>query len=222
MNLKTFTIVSSIAVAALLVPVASAQNQGGGARSNARALSPSQFSSARSHATSISPSQFSSARSSEIAARPGSLQNGSAGSRWSNGNGSSRWNDGSGRHSRGCYPRFYPYYYSSFGYNSFGYGYPFGYGYGFGSSYGYPYYGASASLYYNGYHPYRGYRSYGNGGSIVSQVQQRLASSGYYRGPIDGVLGGGTRSAIRGWERDHGLHIDGRIDDRLLSTMKLS
>lgn len=148
--------------------------------------------------------------------RSGGFQNGSSGRHWGNHGGDSR------NHGRGCYPGYYPYSYSGFGY-PYGFGYPFGYGFGYG--YGYPYYGASASLYYNGYHPYRRYassQSYASGGSVVSQVQQRLARAGYYRGRIDGIIGGGTRGAIRAWERAHGLRVDGQIDDRLLSTMDLA
>ena len=44
---------------------------------------------------------------------------------------------------------------------------------------------------------------------------------GYYHGEIDGVVGDGTRRAIRSYERANGLHVDGRIDDQLLSTMGL-
>lgn len=96
---------------------------------------------------------------------------------------------------------------------------PFGYGYGFG----YPYWGTSATFFYdNDYYNgnYGGYQ--GSAGSIVMNVQQELARAGYYRGAIDGVLGEGTRRAIRAYERDNGLRVDGRIDNRLLSSMGLS
>ena len=99
-------------------------------------------------------------------------------------------------------------------------GYPFGYPFGYG--YGYPYWGASAALYYSGYHPYRAYRADSSGRSVVVQVQQELARAGYYRGAIDGVLGNGTRSAIRAYERANRLPVDGRLDTELLRTMGLS
>ena len=54
---------------------------------------------------------------------------------------------------------------------------------------------------------------------MARRVQRQLAAAGYYRGAIDGVVGEGTRRAIRDYERDNGLVVDGRIDDRLLSTM---
>lgn len=144
---------------------------------------------------------------------------------WTNPSGTNRSHGGDNNnwHDRRCY---YPRYYTSFGFG-YGFGYPFGYGgYPFGYGYGYPYYGTSASLYYNGYHPYGyrdSYRYAGNGGgSVVVEVQRRLARAGYYRGPIDGVIGGGTRSAIRAWERAHGMRGYGRIDNRLLSSMGIS
>lgn len=90
-----------------------------------------------------------------------------------------------------------------------GFGYPF--------AYGYPYYG----YYPYGYGYYQGPAT-GADQSLVVQVQRRLARAGYYRGAIDGVMGNGTRSAIRSYERTHGLRVDGQIDQRLLATMGLS
>ena len=74
------------------------------------------------------------------------------------------------------------------------------------------------------YYAYGGYDSYGYGTSvsIVVQVQRRLASAGFYSGPIDGVMGRGTRRAIRAFERTHGLPVDGTIHRRLLATMGLA
>lgn len=208
MNLKKITFVCSVALAALLMPTASAQSRGGRTQvagpSAPRVTAP---------ARPGSGSQFGG----------GSGWSGNRdGNRWSNNNGSNRWGHGDRGHwrnNRCFYPR-YGYY------GGFGYGYPFGYGYG------YPYYGASASLYYSGYnrgYGYNngygygsGYANYNGGGSVVVRVQQRLARAGYYRGSIDGVIGGGTRSAIRAYERAHGLRVDGRIDDRLLSSLGIA
>ncbi|MBA2431371.1 MAG: peptidoglycan-binding protein [Chthoniobacterales bacterium] len=52
-------------------------------------------------------------------------------------------------------------------------------------------------------------------------VQQRLAAAGFYRGRIDGVIGSGTRAAIRAYQRANGLPGNGRIDTRLLARMGL-
>jgi len=103
-------------------------------------------------------------------------------------------------------------------YFGIGLGYPY-YGYG----YGYPYYGA---------YPY-GYGYYAprtsvyatssiNDDATVAAVQRRLARGGYYHGSVDGVIGPGTRSAIRAFERRNGLPVDGLIDHQLLRTMGLA
>ena len=110
----------------------------------------------------------------------------------------------------------YPYY--SYGPSvSFGFGYPYSYGY-----YPYGYSGYSPYDYSYGYYSYdrSGYGAYANG-SIVIQVQSRLARAGYYRGAIDGAMGPRTRYAIQAYERDHGLRVDGAISGSLLRNMGL-
>jgi hypothetical protein len=93
------------------------------------------------------------------------------------------------------------------------FGYPFGYGYPYYSSYPYRY----------GYYARPREVVYANtDGSTVAAVQRRLTRAGYYRGMVDGVIGPGTRSAIRSYERAHGLRVDGQIDRRLLATMGLA
>ncbi len=144
------------------------------------------------------------------AARFGPRFNGVNGNgRWVNGNG--RWSNGDWRHHHhhhgNVFVGFYPYWSPWWDY---GYGYPYDYGYGYGYGYGY---------YPNGY----GYTNeYRGGGDLGVNVQQALAREGYYRGPIDGVIGARTRSAIRAYERANGLHVDGVIDQRLLRTMGLA
>ena len=84
----------------------------------------------------------------------------------------------------------------------FGYGYyPYGYGYG-GGYYGYGpgYYGYGAGYYGGTY--YRGY-GYNSRQSRVVRLQQSLARAGYYRGPIDGIMGARTRYAWRAYQHDH-------------------
>jgi len=130
-----------------------------------------------------------------------------------------------------AYGRSYGYSYP-YGSSGYGYGYPyysygpsvsFGFGYPY-YSYGYPYgyYGSYPYNYSYGYYGYNrpGYDTYANG-SIVIQVQSRLARAGYYRGPIDGVMGPRTRYAIQAYERDHGLRVDGTISGSLLRNMGL-
>ena len=109
------------------------------------------------------------------------------------------------------------------------FGYPF-YGYPFS---GYPYYGYAPYGYgypvgaystYDPRHIYQGQvvnRGRGGSNSVAVQVQQQLAAGGYYEGEIDGVVGEGTRRAIRNYERDNNLRVHGRIDDQLLAAMGL-
>src|SRR3989454_12529510 len=118
----------------------------------------------------------------------------------------------------------YSYPYGSYGY---GYGYPYyssgpsvSFGFGYPYSYGYYPYGYSSYYPYDytyGYYGYNrpGYNTYAND-SIVIQVQSRLARAGYYRGPIDGAMGPRTHYAIRAYERDHGLGVDGVVNGQLL------
>ena len=92
--------------------------------------------------------------------------------------------------------------------------------YGYGYGYGYPYY------YYYGPYPYYGayptvYRRYviADYYALVVSVQKALARRGYYRGPIDGIIGKGTRRAILAYRADNGLRVISRIDNELLKAL---
>lgn len=50
----------------------------------------------------------------------------------------------------------------------------------------------------------------GGQSGTVTRVQGGLAQLGYHPGPVDGVMGPQTAEAIRDYQRDHGLLIDGR------------
>jgi len=73
--------------------------------------------------------------------------------------------------------------------------YPVGYGY-YGPNYG-----------------------YGDGAPVSVEVQQALYNQGYYRGPVDGVVGPGTQAAIAAYQRDNGLRVTGTITNGLLSDL---
>jgi Putative peptidoglycan binding domain len=86
----------------------------------------------------------------------------------------------------------------------------------------YPAYGYNP--YYNSYPydgPIFGY-GYAAPGDVTGQVQQVLAQQGYYRGPIDGILGPGTRDAIAQWQADHGLIATAAIDEQTLGSLGLA
>ena len=51
--------------------------------------------------------------------------------------------------------------------------------------------------------------------SLVADTQASLARLGYDPGPADGRLGPKTQAAIREYQRDNGLAVDGRPSNRL-------
>ncbi|MEI6350342.1 MAG: peptidoglycan-binding domain-containing protein [Verrucomicrobiota bacterium] len=59
------------------------------------------------------------------------------------------------------------------------------------------------------------------GGSLASDVQSQLAQLGYYNGPIDGIVGSGTRAAIRAYQADNGLPVNGLITSSLTASLGL-
>jgi len=84
-------------------------------------------------------------------------------------------------------------------------------------AYGYdPYY---SHYVYNG--PIFGYGQAAPG-DVTVDVQRALAQQGYYYGPIDGILGPGTRSAIQRYQIDHGLAVTAAIDEQTLYTLGLT
>jgi peptidoglycan hydrolase-like protein with peptidoglycan-binding domain len=55
----------------------------------------------------------------------------------------------------------------------------------------------------------------------VREVQRLLTELGYQPGPIDGTYGPMTASAIREFQRDNRMQVDGRIDDGLVPRLRL-
>lgn len=62
---------------------------------------------------------------------------------------------------------------------------------------------------------------YDRHGSLDAQVQSELARRGYYRGPIDGDIGPGSRAAIARYQAERGLRVTGGIDGSLLASLGL-
>ncbi len=56
---------------------------------------------------------------------------------------------------------------------------------------------------------------------VEVDVQLALRRAGYYRGPIDGDVGPGTRGSIRAYQYDNDLPVTGRIDRYLLRSLGL-
>jgi formylglycine-generating enzyme required for sulfatase activity len=53
----------------------------------------------------------------------------------------------------------------------------------------------------------------------VAEVQRLLAARGYAPGPVDGILGGATRSAIGRFQRDYGLAATGEPSAELVASL---
>lgn len=53
----------------------------------------------------------------------------------------------------------------------------------------------------------------------VKNIQQALLNRGYNAGPADGVIGAQTTAAIRAFQRDNGLMIDGRIHQSTIDRL---
>ncbi len=60
----------------------------------------------------------------------------------------------------------------------------------------------------------KGELAQGARGSRVKEAQERLQASGFLSGAADGVYGSQTREAVRRFQREKGLSVSGKIDDR--------
>lgn len=49
--------------------------------------------------------------------------------------------------------------------------------------------------------------------AVIARAQGQLLERGFDPGPVDGLMGPRTRSAIRKFQRDRGLPVNGRLDD---------
>jgi hypothetical protein len=105
------------------------------------------------------------------------------------------------------------------------YAYPYdnGYAYPYDTTYAYPYDTTYTSVYpvENEVEPQVAYQDFSSDLNTLLAVQEELARGGYYRGPIDGIIGAGTLSAIIAYQEDFGLPVTGRIDTPLLQSMQL-
>ena len=63
--------------------------------------------------------------------------------------------------------------------------------------------------------------SYGGSGSQITQLQQSLLSAGYYIGSADGVYGARTEAAVRQFQANNGLRVDGIVGPATLSALGL-
>ena len=62
----------------------------------------------------------------------------------------------------------------------------------------------------------------GSRGEEVRRIQQKLTSLGYFSSAIDGIYGTRTQSAVRSFQRDRGLAVDGIAGPKTLAALGLS
>lgn len=62
----------------------------------------------------------------------------------------------------------------------------------------------------------------GSRGEEVRRIQQKLKNLGYYTGGVDGIYGSQTQSAVRKFQRDNGLAVDGIAGPKTLSYLGIS
>lgn len=62
----------------------------------------------------------------------------------------------------------------------------------------------------------------GSRGEEVTQIQTKLKSLGYYTGNVDGVFGAATQNAVRKFQRDYGLTVDGIAGANTLRALGIS
>ena len=102
--------------------------------------------------------------------------------------------------------------------------YPYYGDYPYDNSYDYsgdPYDGADYSpsqsySYYNGYVPSGQYAN-----TVVSAVQSKLVSLGYYHGAIDGILGDESEAALAQYQQDQDLSVTGTVTTDTLRALGL-
>ena len=59
----------------------------------------------------------------------------------------------------------------------------------------------------------------GSYGSVVSQIQTKLSSWGYYSGDVDGIYGSRTEAAVKAFQKSSGLDADGIAGAKTLAAL---
>jgi N-acetylmuramoyl-L-alanine amidase len=62
----------------------------------------------------------------------------------------------------------------------------------------------------------------GSAGEVVTQIQRKLSDWGYYAGPVDGVYGTGTESAVKYFQTQNDLRADGIAGQSTLNALGIS
>lgn len=56
-------------------------------------------------------------------------------------------------------------------------------------------------------------------GETIREIQTRLKNWGYYSGAVDGVFGSKTEAAVRYFQRNNGLSVDGQVGNQTLAAL---
>ena len=62
----------------------------------------------------------------------------------------------------------------------------------------------------------------GSKGSAVKSLQQRLKELGYYSGSVDGDFGDATEAAVRAFQKQNGLTVDGKAGTKTITKLNSS
>jgi len=62
----------------------------------------------------------------------------------------------------------------------------------------------------------------GSSGETVSEIQRRLRNWGYYSGEVDGIYGSRTEKAVRYFQKQNGLSVDGQVGNQTLAALGIT
>ena len=62
----------------------------------------------------------------------------------------------------------------------------------------------------------------GSNGDTVKKIQEALKYNGYYDGTPDGIFGENTKNAVKNFQRDNGLTVDGIVGSRTMEALGLT
>ena len=57
--------------------------------------------------------------------------------------------------------------------------------------------------------------------NLIKAVQRKLIENGYDPGPVDGMNGPRTQKALKAYQQDHGLVVDGILGSQTLRSLGL-
>ena len=63
---------------------------------------------------------------------------------------------------------------------------------------------------------------YGSRGEETKKIQQKLKNLGYYTYTVDGIFGSRTQTAVKAFQKDYGLAVDGIAGPKTLKALGIS